>query len=209
MSSDQVCDAGQDYTSEQDHMITKDDHMTGGQDHEITKDHDKGHMSSEQDHMINEQQSSSEDMTGQKDDVKHQQTNMQDHVTPDVSHNTMYYEASSRISLPGNSNDVTDGGNTYDVQKELDEILSKSDLVDGTHLNLPTQVTTNNTTASATSSATVDDDSVVVMDTSTSLTKSDQTQTSPSTNSKSDNLELPPMSDSVKPFVFHQPLRAV
>ena len=119
----------------------------------------------------------------------------------------------SHSSLHSNSNDVTEGDNAYDVQKELDEILSKSDLVGGTHLNLPTQFTTTTntatttttitastatTTTTATTTVTVDTTNMTATDTSTSLTNN--TESSPSINSKSDNLDLPsnsPMSDSV------------
>lgn len=226
--SDQVCDVGQDHTSGQDHMITNEDHMITkdhSEDHMITEDHiinahmiTKDHVDSRSDHMTNEKQnhktSSEDSLLSKTDHPLHKQTHAGDHVIPDASNSTMYFEAASHISLHGNGNDVTDGGNSYDVQKELDEILSKSELVDGTHLDLPTQVTmtstdatntiTTTTTAAAaggTTNTVVMGASVADMDTSTSLTKSDHGQSSSSTNSKSDKLDLPsnaPMSDSVK-----------
>ena len=211
--------------NEQDHVINKEcdaDHMISGQDHVVTKDHhDKDHMISGQDHVRSEKQNQVTSKHSEKDQINCEKSTEdcvmpEDHVMPDVSKNTMYFEAKSRTSLVGDSNDVTDGGNGYDVQKELDEILSNSDLIDGTHLNLPTQImttTTAATTAASTAAASTTttthavntssvDTSTVVTETSTSLTKSDHTQSSPSTNSKSDAVaSASPMSDSVSLFI--------
>lgn len=206
--------------NEQDHVISKEhgkDHMISEQDHVITKDHDRDHMIGGQDHVRSEEQNQTTSKC-ENDQIECEKST-EDHVMPDVSKNTMYFEAKSRTSLHGNSNDVNDGGNNYDVQKELDEILSNSDLVDGTHLNLPTQIVT--TTAAATAPTTTTtttnipntnsvDTSTVVMETNTSLIKSDHTQSSPSTNSKSDNAAFPsPMSDSVSLFSVLSTTRSI
>lgn len=207
MTSDQPQDSGESHrTSEQDHMITEGHVISGVQDHVMTENHGKDHLISEQDHMTNEvegQVTSEDSIVSDKDQLPSEQAKRQDHVMPDVSNNTMYYEAMSHTSLHSNSGGVTDGVNTYDVQKELDEILSNSDLVDErTH---STSFTTDTTTAVTvdTTSKVVMDTSAVIMDTdtSTSLTKLGHSQSSPSTNSKSDTKHLPsnsPMSDSVK-----------
>lgn len=177
----------------------------------ISKNHVGDHMISRQDYMTNEQQdhmTSGDNVISEQSNLKFERTNRQDHaISADVSNITMYYEATSHSSLHSNSkNDVTDGDNTYDVQKELDEILSKSDLVDGTHLNLPTQLATTidstttiatGTTTSTTSTATVTVDATSVIVTDTSLTKSYDTQSNPTVNSKLNS----PMSDSVNLFV--------
>ena len=209
VTSDRVTNSGQD-------------HVRNEKDHMITKGYDEDHMLSEEDHVTSKEHNQT--TSNEKDQTKCDQSHTADHVMPDVSTNTVYFEATSRTSLHGNNNDVTDGGNNYDVQKELDEILSKSDLVDGTHLNLPTQVPSTHTNATTTTttkatkaaantkittttdasttntSGVVDmDTSAVVMDTSISLTKSDHTQSSPSSNSNLDTGFPPnsPMSDSV------------
>ena len=180
----------------------------------ISEDHDKD---SKQDHVISRKQ----DQITSKDD-NDEQSNTDDRVMPDVSTNTVYYETKSLASLHSNNDDVTDGGNGYDVQKELDEILSNSELVDGTHLNLSTQIIRTTATARATTTAatvastrtTSTGTGVVAMDTSDVVdtktsavvkeTSTSHTQSSSSTYHKSDNVALPshsPMSDSVSCLV--------
>lgn len=206
MTIGQVCHSGQD----------------DGQDHVITKDgHDKDHMvTSDKDHMINRLGHEQDNMMGKESVQKFEQRG--DHVTPEVSSNTMYYEVTSDTSLHGNNND---GENSYDVHKELDEILSKSDLVDGAQLSLPTLLTTtaimtatntttnssaktmttiststNTTVAAVNTTSTTATTTMVTTDTSPSLMKSRDPQsgaTADNSNSLHPGFSSSPMSDAV------------
>ena len=164
--------------SDKDHVILEKDHVTTRQDHVISG---KDHVTTEQDHVISNKKHMTVEMATKLDHTSTNDT-VASHDTKDKAHDHH-----------GDVIDHTDGGSNYDATKELDEILSKCDLVDGSHLS------TNH--------------SIGMTDTKETRppqqASHEQPQDNPKLNKKSNSLEVPstsagnkspspgPMSDSV------------
>jgi len=121
---------GQDHVT--DHVISDKDHVTSGEDR-VT--FDKDHVTIEEDHEVTNKTSDKDLLTSDKDHV----ISDEDHVASNkdmaarLGHTLT--DNTSHDKSPNHHGDVTDGGSNYDATKELDEILSKCDLVDGSHLS--------------------------------------------------------------------------
>ena len=115
---------GQDHvTSDKDHVTTGEDQINSEVNHMTS---DKDHVTTVQDHVTAE----NDHVTAEKDHVT-----VEDRETRLLTDDTHDSRNESHDDCDIINNDViNDGGVSYDATKELDEILSKSDLVDGSFL---------------------------------------------------------------------------
>jgi len=119
--------------SDKDNVTSKEDHVTFDKDHVTTEDQkitDKDHtVTSDKNYVISDK---NEDHVAAEQD---HMTSIKDHV--DMAKRLDYSATphDKKNKSPIHHGDVTDRGSNYDATKELDEILSKCDLVDGSHLS--------------------------------------------------------------------------
>jgi len=141
VSSNQM--RGQDHVtshviSDEDNVTSEEDHVTFDKDHVTAEDHkivDKDHtLTSDKNYVISDK--NEDHVAAEQDHV----TSVKDHV--DMAKRLDYTSTDNtaishdkKDKSPIHHGDVTDGGSNYDATKELDEILSKCDLVDGSHLS--------------------------------------------------------------------------